>query len=76
LSAVALMWLWSRLLSYPVRVVDYVILALVVAFICQWNRLTDQQEDRINCPDDLAIAVRKEKRSEFSALLWWPSPWR
>ena len=62
LSAVALMWLWSRLLSYPVRVVDYVILALVVAFICQWNRLTDQQEDRINCPDDLAIAVRERKK--------------
>ena len=62
MSAPALMWLWSRLLSYPARFVDYVILTLVVAFICQWNRLTDQQEDRINCPEDLDIAMRDSRK--------------
>ena len=33
LTAPALMWLWSRLLDHPFRIVDYVILTLVSAFI-------------------------------------------
>jgi 4-hydroxybenzoate polyprenyltransferase len=61
LTAPALMWLWSRLLDCPFRFVDYVILTLVSAFICQWNRLTDEKEDRINCPEDLEIAIRDRR---------------
>ena len=61
LTAPALMWLWSRLLDCPFRVVDYVILTLVSAFICQWNRLTDEKEDRVNCPEDLETAIRDRR---------------
>jgi len=61
LTAPALMCLWSRLLDHPFRIVDYVILTLVSAFICQWNRLTDEKEDRVNCPEDLETAIRDRR---------------
>lgn len=61
LSSLAIMWCWSRFLGISFRVLDYFIIALVVACISQYNRLTDRAEDEINCPDDLADAWRKRR---------------
>jgi len=60
-SSLAIMWCWSRFLDISFRRVDYLIIALVVACISQWNRLTDRDEDEINCPEDLADAWRKRR---------------
>lgn len=55
-SAPALMWFWSQFLKMHFRIMDYLIITLAVAIICQWNRLTDVEEDTLNCPDDLKDA--------------------
>jgi 4-hydroxybenzoate polyprenyltransferase len=43
------------------RGIDYLIITLAVACICQWNRLTDVEEDALNCPDDLKDAQTKSR---------------
>ena len=52
-SALAVMWCWSGFLKMRFRGVDYLIITLAVACICQWNRLTDVEEDALNGPTDL-----------------------
>jgi len=52
-SAPAVMWCWSEYLKVCFRGIDYLIITLAVACICQWNRLTDAEEDALNCPADL-----------------------
>jgi len=47
------MWCWSEYLKVCFRGIDYLIITLAVACICQWNRLTDAEEDALNCPADL-----------------------
>ena len=61
-SSLAIMWCWSQFLSISFLAVDYLIIALVVACISQYNRLTDREEDEINCPEDLAYARRKSRQ--------------
>ncbi len=61
ISAPAIMWCWSQFLKIHFRSVDYFIITLVVACICQWNRLSDVEEDRLNCPDDLKDAQNKAR---------------
>jgi 4-hydroxybenzoate polyprenyltransferase len=58
-SAPAVMWCWSGFLKMRFRGIDYLIITLAVACICQWNRLTDVKEDALNCPDDLKDAQTK-----------------
>ncbi len=58
-SAPAIMWCWSGFLKMRFRSIDYLIITLAVACICQWNRLTDVREDALNCPDDLKDAQTK-----------------
>ncbi len=58
-SAPAIMWCWSGFLKMRFRGIDYLIITLAVACICQWNRLTDVKEDALNCPDDLKDAQAK-----------------
>lgn len=58
-SAPAIMWCWSGFLKMRFRSIDYLIITLAVACICQWNRLTDVKEDALNCPDDLKDAQTK-----------------
>lgn len=53
------MWCWSGFLKMRFRGIDYLIITLAVACICQWNRLTDVKEDALNCPDDLKDAQTK-----------------
>jgi len=60
-SAPAIMWCWSQFLKIRFRVIDYFIITLVVACICQWNRLSDTEEDALNCPDDLEDARKKSR---------------
>jgi len=62
LSSLALLWCWDRVLSMGVRPVDYFILPLTVACICQWNRLTDLREDAVNCPEELEEALKRQRR--------------
>ncbi|MGV8080905.1 MAG: UbiA family prenyltransferase [Syntrophales bacterium] len=62
LSSLALLWCWDRILSMGVRPVDYFILPLAVACICQWNRLTDLREDAVNCPEELEEALKRQRR--------------
>lgn len=62
LSSLALLWCWDRVLGMGVRPVDYFILPLAVACICQWNRLTDLREDAVNCPDELEDALHQQRR--------------
>ena len=52
-SAPAVMWCWSEYLKVRFRGIDYLIITLAVACICQWNRLTDVEEDALNGPTDL-----------------------
>jgi 4-hydroxybenzoate polyprenyltransferase len=35
---------------------DLLVVPLVVACVYQWNRITDESEDAINCPNELAVA--------------------
>jgi 4-hydroxybenzoate polyprenyltransferase len=58
-SAPAVMWCWSEFLKMRFRGIDYLIITLTVACICQWNRLTDVEEDALNCPGDLKDAQAK-----------------
>jgi 4-hydroxybenzoate polyprenyltransferase len=58
-SAPAVMWCWSEFLKMRFRGIDYLIITLAVACICQWNRLTDVKEDTLNCPADLKDAQAK-----------------
>jgi 4-hydroxybenzoate polyprenyltransferase len=58
-SAPAIMWCWSGFLKMPFRRIDYLIITLAVACICQWNRLSDVEEDTLNCPEDLKDAQAK-----------------
>ena len=60
-SAPAVMWCWSGFLKVRFRSIDYLIITLAVASICQWNRLTDVEEDTLNCPDDLKDAQAKSR---------------
>ena len=60
-SAPAVMWCWSEFLKMRFRVIDYLIITLAVACICQWNRLTDAEEDALNCPADLKDAQAKNR---------------
>jgi 4-hydroxybenzoate polyprenyltransferase len=60
-SAPAIMWCWSEFLKIRFRNIDYLIITLAVACICQWNRLTDVEEDTLNCPDDLKDAQAKSR---------------
>lgn len=61
ISAPVVMWCWSQFLKMHFRVIDYLIISLAVAIICQWNRLTDVEEDTLNCPDDLKDAQGKRR---------------
>ncbi len=61
MSAPAIMWCWSIFLKIPFRRIDYLIITLAVACICQWNRLSDVEEDALNCPDDLKDAQTKSR---------------
>ncbi|HUN54157.1 MAG TPA: UbiA family prenyltransferase [Smithella sp.] len=61
ISAPAVMWCWSGFLKMRFRGIDYLIITLAVACICQWNRLTDAKEDARNCPDDLKDAQSKSR---------------
>jgi 4-hydroxybenzoate polyprenyltransferase len=60
-SAPTIMWCWSEFLKTPFRGIDYLIITLAVACICQWNRLTDVEEDTLNCPEDLKDAQSKSR---------------
>jgi 4-hydroxybenzoate polyprenyltransferase len=60
-SAPAVMWCWSEFLKMSFRGIDYLIITLAVACICQWNRLSDVEEDALNCPDDLRDAQIKSR---------------
>ena len=60
-SAPAIMWCWSEFLKIRFRSIDYLIITLAVACICQWNRLTDVEEDALNCPADLKDAQAKSR---------------
>jgi len=60
-SAPVVMWCWSEFLKMRFRSIDYLIITLAVACICQWNRLTDVEEDALNCPDDLKDAQTKSR---------------
>jgi len=60
-SAPMVMWCWSEFLKMRFRGVDYLIITLAVACICQWNRLTDVEEDELNCPADLKDAQAKSR---------------
>jgi 4-hydroxybenzoate polyprenyltransferase len=60
-SAPAVMWCWSEFLKMHFRGIDYLIITLAVACICQWNRLTDAEEDALNCPADLKDAQAKSR---------------
>jgi len=55
------MWCWSEFLKMRFRSIDYLIITLAVACICQWNRLTDVKEDALNCPDDVKDAQTKSR---------------
>jgi 4-hydroxybenzoate polyprenyltransferase len=54
-------WAWSSLLGAPASLPDLVIVASVVWSIYLFNRLTDQREDAVNCPDELANAIAKAR---------------
>ena len=69
LSAPTVMWCWSEFLKVRFRGIDYLIITLTVACICQWNRLTDVEEDVINCPADLHDAQSKEKAIKIFCYL-------
>jgi 4-hydroxybenzoate polyprenyltransferase len=60
-SAPTVMWCWSEFLKMRFRSIDYLIITLAVACICQWNRLTDVEEDAVNCPADLKDAQAKSR---------------
>jgi 4-hydroxybenzoate polyprenyltransferase len=60
-SAPTVMWCWSEFLKMRFRGIDYLIITLAVACICQWNRLTDVEEDALNCPADLKDAQAKSR---------------
>ena len=60
-SAPMVMWCWSEFLNMRFRGVDYLIITLAVACICQWNRLADVEEDELNCPADLKDAQAKSR---------------
>ena len=60
-SAPAVMWCWSEFIKMRFRGIDYLIITLAVACICQWNRLTDVEEDALNCPADLNDAQAKSR---------------
>lgn len=64
-SAPAIMYCWSQFLKMRFHVIDYLIITLTVACICQWNRLTDFEEDKMNCPDDLEDAQIKRQYIRF-----------
>ena len=64
-SAPAIMWCWSEFLKMPFRGIDYFIITLTVACICEGNRITDIVEDKVNCPDDLVDAQIKSKAIRF-----------
>ena len=68
-SAPTVMWCWSEFLKVRFRGIDYLIITLVVACICQWNRLTDVEEDIINCPADLDDALAKGKAIKIFCYL-------
>jgi len=63
--APAVMWCWSGFLKIRFHSIDYIIITLAVACICQWNRLTDVQEDTLNCPEDLKDAQIKSRAIKF-----------
>jgi len=65
ISAPAVMWCWSEFLKIHFRGIDYLIISLTVACICQWNRLTDMEEDTLNCPADLKEAQAKSHAIKF-----------
>jgi 4-hydroxybenzoate polyprenyltransferase len=69
LSSAALLWCWDHVLSMGVRPLDYFILPLAVACICQWNRLTDLEEDAVNCPGELGEALKRARRIRLSCYL-------
>jgi 4-hydroxybenzoate polyprenyltransferase len=60
-SAPTVMWCWSEFLKIRFRSIDYLVITLAVACICQWNRLTDVEEDTLNCPADLKDAQAKSR---------------
>ena len=60
-SAPTVMWCWSVFLKIRFRGIDYLIITVAVACICEWNRLSDMEEDALNCPDDLKDAQTKSR---------------
>lgn len=64
--ALACLWGWARVAGVPLSFYDVAVVALGITFIYQWNRVTDLQEDRLNCPDELALV--EEARPRILAL--------
>src|SRR5262249_54755259 len=64
-------WAWGSLLRCTPSAIELVVIAAVVLCTYQWNRLTDQREDAINCPDELSIALgnRRAIRAGCALLL-------
>jgi 4-hydroxybenzoate polyprenyltransferase len=58
LFALVAVWAWARMTGLEIVSLDLAVVPLLVLATYQWNRLTDRVEDAINCPEDLAGAVR------------------
>ncbi len=58
LCSLAAVWAWSSLAAYDVLPVDYLVPSLVVMVVYHFNRLTDIEEDRINCGEEAGLAQK------------------
>lgn len=54
-------WAWGSLLGCPTSLLNLAAIAAAVLCVYEWNRLTDVDEDAINCPEerDAAVANRR-----------------
>jgi 4-hydroxybenzoate polyprenyltransferase len=68
LFAMIVTWAWGRLTRGSVLRVDLAVVPLLVFATYQWNRLTDRVEDAVNCPDDLARALRARRLITVAAF--------
>jgi 4-hydroxybenzoate polyprenyltransferase len=68
LFALAALWAWSQAVKAPILSADFLVVPLIAVAIYQWNRLTDRVEDAVNCPDELARALRHANAIRASCL--------
>jgi len=61
-------WGWSKLLRLGIGGLPLIVVPLTVLCIYQWNRLTDTQEDFLNCPEDAQDAVRTAGKIRYSCI--------